>query len=461
MYNALRWLIGLAMGFYFRRIERFHPERVPRSGPILFTSNHPNSLTDSFVIGASVPRKVSFVATVQLFRFAPLKWILLRCGVIPINRSQDDPRAMKTVADAFEACFHVLEAGEAVAIFPEGITYDDANLKQIKTGAARMALELEQRHEGRLGLTICPVGLTYSQKERYRSDVLAHFGAPIRVADFLDGYKSHRRETIQKLTGEIETRIAALIVHLPKLEHQRVIAGIRSLYFDAVRVGEIRAELPASSAEELERTQRIVSTVEQVYEQQPERAHAFAARLVLYQRALNRCRLSNQDIARFKSKPGMLARAIAGSAIVVASAPFALYGWLHRLLPYAIIKIAAKKLAQPGKKKAQASTASILVGLVAFGFFFALYIIMFHWVFGWPASFWYALSLPLASLLAFYYLREGRRWLHHLRTLMIFLQAKGLVRRLVKVRDSLIRELEAVRCEQKSPRASQPPRQVE
>ena len=98
MYKALRLLIGLALGFYFRRIERFHPERAPVQGPVLFTSNHPNSLTDSFIIGASVPRKVSFVATVQLFRLAPIKWILLRSGVIPINRVKDNPKAMKTVA---------------------------------------------------------------------------------------------------------------------------------------------------------------------------------------------------------------------------------------------------------------------------------------------------------------------------------------------------------------------------
>ena len=44
-----------------------------------------------------------------------------------------------------------------------------------------MALELEHRHEGKLNLQIAPVGLTYSQKERYRSDVLAHFGAPLPI----------------------------------------------------------------------------------------------------------------------------------------------------------------------------------------------------------------------------------------------------------------------------------------
>src|SRR5947207_5678249 len=105
----MRRLIGLALGFYFRRIERFHVERVPLAGPVLFVSNHPNSLTDSFVIGASVPRKVNFVATVQLFRFAPLKWLLTHCGVVPINRAKDNPRAMRTMTDTFKACFRVLE----------------------------------------------------------------------------------------------------------------------------------------------------------------------------------------------------------------------------------------------------------------------------------------------------------------------------------------------------------------
>ena len=76
LYGVMRRLIGIALGFYFRRIERFHPERVPETGPVLFTSNHPNSLTDSFVIGAAVRRKVNFVGTVQLFRFKPVKAIL-------------------------------------------------------------------------------------------------------------------------------------------------------------------------------------------------------------------------------------------------------------------------------------------------------------------------------------------------------------------------------------------------
>src|SRR5438309_5369660 len=68
-------LLRIMLGFYFRRVELFHAERVPSNGPVLFASNHPGSVTDAFIIGTSVPRQVHFVATVQLFRFAPLAWL--------------------------------------------------------------------------------------------------------------------------------------------------------------------------------------------------------------------------------------------------------------------------------------------------------------------------------------------------------------------------------------------------
>ena len=38
--------------------------------------------------------------------------------------------------DTFEAVFRVLEHGEAVGIFPEGVTHDDPQLKEVKPGAA-------------------------------------------------------------------------------------------------------------------------------------------------------------------------------------------------------------------------------------------------------------------------------------------------------------------------------------
>jgi 1-acyl-sn-glycerol-3-phosphate acyltransferase len=449
LYGVVRRVLGVALGFYFRRIERFHAERVPVSGPVLFASNHPNSLADSFVIGSCVARKINFVATVQLFQFAPLKWLLRRCGVIPINRAKDDPRAMRTVAATFEACFGVLEAGEAVAIFPEGITYDDAQLKEVKSGAARMALELEDRHAGKLGLLLVPVGLTYSAKELYRSDVLANFGEPIRVAEFLAGYAERRKECITRLTGEIEARLRTLIVNTPDLERARVVGGVKRLYLDRLSIGGHSHPAPSPEARhggaaELVLTQRIAAAVDAVFQFEPERAQAFSARLAWYEGWLRRLRLADEELAIFPDKQRVLGHSLLWAAVAILGAPLALYGWVHRLLPSLVVKWSVHRFAQPGKRKAQTATASIVSGAVAFGVFYAACVFVVHRLFGWPASLWYGVSLPVASLVAFYYWKGLRHWFAGLRTLWVLLRAPAATRHLLHCRQDLIMEIEAV-----------------
>ena len=448
MYHTMRWLSGLALGFYFRRIERFHAERVPLTGPILFTSNHPNSLTDSFVIGASLPRKVNFVATVQLFRFRPVKWLLTQCGVIPINRVKDDPRAMRSVIRTFEACFRVLERGEAIGIFPEGITHDDAQLKPVKTGAARMALELEDRHEGKLGLQIVPVGLNFSAKETYRSEALVNFGGPIRVANFLKGYPEKRHECIHALNVEIEHCLQSLIVHLPQLERVRLVAAVKRLYLDRLLLGNrVIHEPVAPEVEELLLTQAIANAVDFTFQNHPNRATAFVEKLDRYEGWLRRLKLSDEVLAHFPKNRRLVRQTFAWTLLAVIGAPMAAYGWVHRLLPCAFIRLAGKRFAKVPADRTHVSTVSMIAGGVGFGFFYGLCVAIFHRLFGWPASFWYALSLPVAGLAAFYYLRELRRFTASLRASYVLLRAPFAARHLLALRSQLIAEIEAERGE--------------
>ena len=74
-----------------------------------------------------------------------------------------------------------------------------------------------------------------------------------------------------------------------------------------------------------------------------------------------------------------------------------------------------------------------------------MFIFIFHSFFGWPASFWYALSLAPASLLAHYYLREARKWIAGVRNTIVLLRAPAASRRLLRLRAELIAEIDAAR----------------
>ncbi|MGN6644202.1 MAG: 1-acyl-sn-glycerol-3-phosphate acyltransferase, partial [Verrucomicrobiota bacterium] len=383
-----------------------------------------------------------------LFRFKTLQWFLSRCGVIPINRVKDDPKAMRSVMDSFEACFRVLESGEAIGIFPEGVTYDDSRLREVKSGAARIALELEHRHQGKLGLKIVPVGLTYSAKELYRSDVLAHFGEPLVVAEFIQGYAERRKECIHELTAEIERRIQGLILHIPELEHTRVVEGVKRLYLERLILGSrITQEAVSPRAEALVLTQRISDAVEHVFRNQPQRAAAFVTKLNFYERWLVRLKISDETLVLFPNRERLVGQSMFWAVVALLGLPIALYGWVHRFLPHAIILWAVSRFSSPEKRKAQTSTTKILAGVIVYTGGFAVYVAAFHAILGLQASFWYALSLPPATLLAFYYLRELRRFDASLRTCVVLLRAPFAARRLLALRASLIAEIEAIHTE--------------
>jgi hypothetical protein len=253
-----------------------------------------------------------------------------------------------------------------------------------------------------------------------------------------------------RLTEEIERRIQSLIVHIPKLEEARVVEGVMRLYFDQLLLGDRVAPGPAGGqAEKLQLSQQIAAAVDEVYRTQPERAAAFVKALDGYERKLARLKISDEALELFPQRTKLAAHVFEWTFLALVGAPIALYGWFHRLIPYALIKWSARKFTMEGKRKAQASTTAIAAGVVGFGVCYAIYIGVFQWLFGWPVSLWYALSLPVTGLLAHYYLQEIRRLWTSVRVAVVFLRAPLAAKRLLAVREELIAEIEAVRTAEK------------
>jgi 1-acyl-sn-glycerol-3-phosphate acyltransferase len=228
IYRWLRAFLRVVAGVFFRHIEVVGLEHVPADGPVIFVGNHPNSLIDPVLIVVSCGRAVRFAAKDVLFRSPFLRPLLRALGAVPVARRADHADAREAAARneaAFDVLFDVLAQGSAIGIFPEGLSHDGPQLARLKTGAARIAFGVCQRHP-RVRVRVVPCGLTYMQRKRFRSSVLLQFGAPLTI----EAAAAAAPEAVVHLTNEIDRALRALTVNASDWETLRVLDGFRRLY---------------------------------------------------------------------------------------------------------------------------------------------------------------------------------------------------------------------------------------
>jgi 1-acyl-sn-glycerol-3-phosphate acyltransferase len=150
------------------RLEVVGADRLPVTGPAVVAPNH-DSVLDGIVLGAAISRELRFLAKAELWRSRPLAWVLDGLGAIGIKRGNSDQLALARMRQA-------LEAGQAVAIFPQGAVRGD---RVWHRGAARMALVT--------GAPLVPVRLVGTAQALSRSRIgfprlRVIVGEPIEVA---------------------------------------------------------------------------------------------------------------------------------------------------------------------------------------------------------------------------------------------------------------------------------------
>ena len=165
--------LRFALRIFYRRIELVGLDNLPAGEAVVFAVNHPNGLVDPLFLLCFAPRPVSFLAKAPLFGYPVIGWFVKAFEAIPVYRKQDNTKG--TNAETFALARATLQRGGSIAIFPEGTTHSDPMLRELKTGAARIALGAN------LDVAVIPTGIYYTAKHVFRSSALVVFGEPIHV----------------------------------------------------------------------------------------------------------------------------------------------------------------------------------------------------------------------------------------------------------------------------------------
>ena len=229
MHRLIIALIRVVANTFFRRIDVVGIENVPDDGPVIFAGNHPNALMDGFLLIAKCGRwPLHFVANAKLWQYRLLVPFLNAVGAVPVYRREEHDGDVDN-SKAFEKLYEVIEAGDCMGIFPEGVSHVESRLIKLKTGAARIALTVTAR--GKAQVRIIPCGLNYIHRHRFRSQVLIEFGKPIDVDEqWVQKFSKEEQGTVVELTEHLANALTNVTLNAPDWRTLRFIQTARRLY---------------------------------------------------------------------------------------------------------------------------------------------------------------------------------------------------------------------------------------
>ena len=439
VYRISRIFVQLGMRGYFRELEISGAGNIPATGPVIFASNHPSSITDALILGLGAGRMLHFVAHSGLFGDRWRAWFLRRSGVIPVYRPRNvDGAADKNVA-MFAACHEVLADGGAIGIFPEGTSAEELRVQKLKTGTARIVLSGEDEADWKLGVVIIPVGLNFESRRRFRSRVLVRFGKPIVAAHYRQAYQADPVTAAHELTAVLQEALRREVVNVERSEYIGLVHDIEKIYKREL-LDRDDLTIPGRSHFQRDQTvsREIARALDYFYERSPEAIWRLARMMESYQGKRHELRLKD-ELIRLEQGPTVRAEVWRFVAMGAAGLPWALYGVVGNLLPYKLTYWLAKRLA-PDLTKIHGYQFGI--GAAAFLAWYALLLTVVARRFGaWGAAA-ALITLPAAGLFAREYARRMKERRRMLRFAYLELLQGYRVQELRRQRRGLIRELD-------------------
>jgi 1-acyl-sn-glycerol-3-phosphate acyltransferase len=183
---------------------------IPREGALIIAANHASS-ADPVLIGAflnsAINRPINWLGKRELLEWGLTGWAFRRAGIHPVDRDAAD-------LESFRTAMRILDAGQILAVFPEGTRSRDGALQRVREGVGMLAM--------RSGAVVLPVAVVDSDLvwprghllPRFGKRVTVRYGTPLNVAYALAASGDaprDRRAATEAATRLVMTRIAELL----------------------------------------------------------------------------------------------------------------------------------------------------------------------------------------------------------------------------------------------------------
>jgi glycerol-3-phosphate O-acyltransferase/dihydroxyacetone phosphate acyltransferase len=411
--------LARAACWVFYRVDRVGVPPPP--GPVLLLPNHPNALLDPAVIWATADRDVRFLAKSTLFE-GPLKPFVTGSGAIPVYRRHDQGSDVSRNAETFSAVSAALASGDAVCLFPEGISHSKGRLEPLRTGAARMALAAEQQGTS---VALVPVGLNFDRKTVFRSRVTVVYCPPFSAADLRTAAGEAQGAAVRALTDRIAGHMKRLLIEADPSADASIVDRVDRLY--AAARGR-----PNDPGDRVDRRRAIAAGIERLRIANPARYEEILLRLRRYDQRLRRFGLRDRHLD-WQVSAGQAATFAARELLAgLILLPLAAAGLVLFFVPYRLTGLAARWFTS---ELDVAATAQVVAGAIVYTLWLCVLAAVAEWAGGTAAAITTLALLPAVALAALFAIERESAVLDAVRAWFVLRRASS-VRLLLKRRRS-------------------------
>ena len=232
--SATRGLFRIATRIYIDELVVKGMRNLPVGRPFILAGNHPSGLLDALVLMSAFPKiPMSGVGKDSLFKVPIVGSFLRIMRAVPVAKAYDPDKpeseqlSKEERAEMNQIMFDTVEKrlireGINISIFPEGTCTSRAEVQELKTGTARMAIEVAMKTHGKVRVPIVPIGLSYTEAsgKSFRSSVLVDVGRPVEITDqmldmYMNGNADEKSEVLMKITNRLETHLRHITIAVP------------------------------------------------------------------------------------------------------------------------------------------------------------------------------------------------------------------------------------------------------
>ncbi len=408
IYTLTRSIVKMALKGFYYNIRVIGKKNLIEDVPTIFLSNHPSALMDPLVVSTHIGRKLHFIAAAEYFGKGFQSWLLQHeFNMIPVYRPSHYEGKKIDNSDMFRECYEALNKNKSIIIYPEGTSESVHNIRNLKTGAVRIAQGFKDAFPDR-PIYLQPIGVNYSHLQQFQSSVVIKIGKPVEIDGFNEGEKS-----IASWTSKMEEEMKEQVLHA---ENHELSETVRKINWVFLKKLEGQMKIGAQKIEDRFRLRKnLIRAVNYFNEKTPEQVKKMTDRI---DRLIEMSRAQNIPEYAFHRN-----WSYTDLVLLILGSPFFLLGLIINGGPFLVVRNLFRKMYLPkirtsddqkGINPAFVGTISFSLGTLMFLFWFLLISIAvganYSW---WIGILTFAGIYGLGQLTLIYYMAARRflqRW---------------------------------------------------